>query len=154
MITIRKTTEESLDLILSAHQMAFGGNDEAELVKDLLNDISAHPLTSLMAFVDNEAAGHVLFTNVSFEPSSNLSARILAPLAVVPKFQKQGVGRKLIERGLQMLKEDGSDLVFVLGYPEYYSRFGFTPAGKRGFEATYPIDLKNADAWMVLALHV
>ncbi len=66
--------------------------------------------------------------------------------------QRQGIGGRLIETGLRLLEESGVDLVFVLGYPDYYSRFGFKPAGVQGLQATYPIPPQNADAWMVTEL--
>lgn len=53
---------------------------------------------------------------------------------------------------LTQLESQGVALVFVLGYPDYYSRFGFAPAGVQGFDAPYPILPKNADAWMVKEL--
>ena len=77
---------------------------------------------------------------------------MLAPLAVVPECQKQGVGGTLVKHGLELLSKSGVDLVFVLGYPEYYTRHGFAPAGVRGFDAPYPIPEKNSDAWMVFEL--
>jgi putative acetyltransferase len=70
----------------------------------------------------------------------------------VPDAQKQGIGGKLIRQGLELLSVSRVDLVFVLGHPEYYPRFGFTPAGRLGFEAPYPIPDKHANAWMVQAL--
>ena len=70
----------------------------------------------------------------------------------MPDIQKQGIGGRLIERGLQLLSRSGVDLVFVLGHPEYYPRYGFKPAGHLGFEAPYPIPDEHADAWMVQAL--
>ena len=78
---------------------------------------------------------------------------ILAPLAVVPSCQKQGVGGLLIAEGLQLLRERGAKLVFVLGHKEYYPRHGFIPgAEKLGFPAPYPILEKHADYWMAQAL--
>jgi putative acetyltransferase len=74
---------------------------------------------------------------------------ILAPLAILSNAQGKGIGGKLIEEGLSQLFESTVDLVFVLGHPEYYPRFGFEPAGVRGFEAPYPIPDKDASAWMV-----
>jgi putative acetyltransferase len=76
----------------------------------------------------------------------------LAPLGVLQASQLQGVGSLLVNRGLELLIEQGVDLVFVLGHPAYYPRFGFEPAGRFGFEAPYPIPEKNAEAWMVKAL--
>ena len=78
---------------------------------------------------------------------------ILAPLAVVPACQKQGVGGLLIAKGLELLRERGSRLVFVLGHNTYYPRFGFIPdAGKLGFPTPSPIPEQHADCWMVQPL--
>lgn len=150
---IREATESDLKDVLFIEREAFGRDEEAELVKELLDDPSAKPVLSLLAFIDNRAVGHILFTRTRLtNVEQNVSSVILAPLAVVPEVQKQGVGGKLINQGLKLLSETGTDLVFVLGHPEYYPRFGFQAAGHLGFEAPYPIPDKHADAWMVQAL--
>ncbi|MDJ0572256.1 MAG: N-acetyltransferase [Pleurocapsa sp. MO_192.B19] len=142
-----------LDDILFVERSAFGQDTEAELTRKLLNDPSAKPLLSLLAFKDDKAVGHILFTKARLtETPKTASIAILAPLAIVPDYQKQGIGGKLIERGLQILSKSGIDLVFVLGHPEYYPRHGFQPAGRLGFKPPYPIPEKHADAWMVQAL--
>jgi len=58
----------------------------------------------------------------------------------------------LIRAGLKQLTESGVDLVFVLGHPAYYPKFGFQAAGILGFEAPYPVSTEHADAWMVQTL--
>lgn len=122
-------------------------------MKDLLTDPSAKPLCSLLAFNKDRAVGHILFTSARLEGAKNgASISLLAPLAVLPGFQKQGIGGKLIEQGLQHLAKAGVDLVFVLGHPGYYPRYGFTPAGDKGFEAPFPIPEEHANAWMVQEL--
>lgn len=150
---IREATDPDLDDVLSVEKEAFGYDKEANLVKDLLNDPSARPLYSLLAFNDDRAVGHVLFTSARLEGTQNdVSISLLAPLAVIPDFQKRGVGGKLIEHGLQHLADSGVDLVFVLGHPDYYPRYGFKPAGIKGFDAPYPIPEEHANAWMVQEL--
>jgi len=149
---IRKALYSDLDNVLFVERAAFGSDEEANLVRDLLGDDSAKPIVSLLAFQENRAVGHILFTKACLESKAPLSISILAPLAVVPDAQKQGVGGKLIEYGLQVLLESGVDLVFVLGHPKYYPRYGFKPAGNLGFDTPYPIPDKNAEAWMVRAL--
>jgi len=54
----------------------------------------------------------------------------LAPVAVRPEFQKQGIGGELIREGLKVCLQLGYDSVIVLGHPEYYPKFGFEPASK------------------------
>lgn len=152
MMDIREAADSDLAATLAVENAAFGSTVEGELVRNLLNDPSAQPVLSLLAFINNEPVGHVLFTRVWLDSAPSLKLSILAPLAVVPAKQKQGIGKALVKHGLQVLTEGGTDLVFVLGHPEYYPRFGFRPAGIVGFEATYPILEKNAGAWMVQEL--
>lgn len=154
---IRKSTESDLNDVLHVEKQAFGndkGSEIAELVNELMSDPSAMPVLSLLAVNDDDrAVGHILFTTVRLaETEDSVSAAILAPLAVIPDAQNQGVGGQLIREGLRLLSESGCDLVFVLGHPGYYPRYGFRPAGVMGFDAPYPIPEKNADAWMVQEL--
>ena len=150
---IEQASDSNLQDVLHVERTAFGYDKEAELVRDLLQDPTASPHLSLLAFVDEQAVGHILFTSAQLEENPDAaSIALLAPLAVVTESQNQGVGGELIERGLQVLSESGTDLVFVLGHPGYYPRYGFEPAGRLGFTAPYPIPDENADAWMVQAL--
>lgn len=150
---IREASDSDLNDVLYVESLAFGHDQEAELVQNLLSDPSAKPILSLLAFENGVAVGHILFTSAHLTNKQNTKAiALLAPLAVVPDAQRQGIGGKLIARGLELLSQSGVDLVFVLGYPEYYSKHGFKPAIYLGFEAPYPIPNQHADAWMVQAL--
>jgi putative acetyltransferase len=149
---IRKALDRDLEAVLTVERAAFDTDEEANLVRDLLSDSSAMPAVSLLAFVEDRPVGHILFTRARLEPQTPPSIALLAPLAVVPASQRRGIGGALIEHGMGLLEEAGTDLVFVLGYPDYYSRHGFQPAGPLGFEATYPIAEEHADAWMVRPL--
>jgi putative acetyltransferase len=151
-IQIRNATPSDLNAALAVERAAFGAEEEARLVRDLLDDPSARPYLSLLAFLGDRAAGHILFTRAAIGGAPELAASILAPLAVVPDAQKRGIGGELIRHGLQLLAKTGVDLVFVLGYPTYYGRRGFQPAGRLGFAAPYPIPDKDSDAWMVKEL--
>ena len=78
---------------------------------------------------------------------------ILAPLAVKPEYQRQGIGGMLIRAGIERLQEKGSCLVFVLGHKEYYPEYGFIPdAARLGYPAPYPILEQFSDYWMVQAI--
>ena len=152
-LQIREAVETDLNDVLLIERLAFGYDKEAKLVRDLLHDPSAKPVLSLLAFKKDRAVGHILFTTARLSDTQNTaSIVILAPLAIVPDAQKQGIGGKLIDQGLELLSKSGVDLVFVLGHPEYYPRYGFKPAGHLGFEAPYPIPDEHAGAWMVQAL--
>jgi putative acetyltransferase len=151
-VMIREASASDLSDVLYVEREAFGSVEVPNLVRDLLEDSSARPLLSMLAFEGDQAVGHILFTKAILDTDDSLSISILAPLAVVPSRQKQGIGGKLIETGLKILKASGVELVFVLGHPEYYPRHGFSPAGIRGLHAPYPIPEKNAGAWMVQEL--
>lgn len=153
---IRKSKESEKSKILNIHTQAFGkkeGSDVTQLVTDLFDDETALPMLSLVAVDCDRLIGHILFTKVEVSGSENpVVAQLLAPLAVLPEDQSKGVGEKLINEGLRLLKESGTELVFVLGHPTYYPRCGFIPAGEKGYDAPYPIPEEHAGAWMVLGL--
>ncbi|WP_027709442.1 GNAT family N-acetyltransferase [Zooshikella ganghwensis] len=150
---IRESTDSDLADIINIHTEAFANDKEAELVVNLFNDQSAQPILSLLACVGDIAVGHILFTTCRLPCTvQKVSSVLLAPLAVIPSHQQQGVGGKLIKQGLETLSDRGADLVFVLGHPSYYPRYGFFPAGCQGLHAPYPIPEQHADAWMVQSL--
>ncbi len=153
---IRKSTAEDKAEIETVHIQAFGekeGTEIAELVNDLFEDETAFPLSSLVAVKNKKIVGHVLYTNATIrQPNKTVSAQLLAPLAVLPDVQNQGIGTQLVKEGLRQLQESGVELVFVLGHPDYYPRCGFSTAGDIGFETPYPLPEKNMAAWMVMEL--
>ena len=153
-VIIQEATTNNLSDILEINKLAFGSEDEANLVANLLKDDTADPCLSLLAFHKQKAVGHILFTRVYIDKQkSNPLCHILAPMAVLPNFQKQGIGGMLIKAGMEKLKEMGSQLVFVLGHITFYPQYGFiADAKKLGFPAPYSIPDEHADAWMVQPL--
>jgi len=155
-LDIRSSTDSDRKAIRDVHSDAFGAEDGPEivdLVDGLFEDPTARPYLSLVAESGRLVVGHILFTVVRIHSvNGEKSARILAPLGVVRQCQDQGVGGRLVDEGLRQLGESGVGLVFVLGHPGYYPRFGFEPAGALGLHAPYPIPSENADAWMMKSL--
>lgn len=148
---IREARDDEITAVLDVNRSAFGREDEARLVSDLLRDPSAQPVLSLVAVDDGRLVGHVLFTAATLEgDGKSLRCALLAPLAVIPSHQRAGVGRMLIEEGCARLAQQGVKLVFVLGDPGYYTRHGFSPAIPQGLKAPYPIEPEAA--WMVRSL--
>ena len=108
------------------------------------------PSVSLVAAEAGTVVGHVFFSPVGIEGERSESRAIaLAPLAVLPEQQKHGIGSHLVEAGLRACHELGEDVVFVLGHPTYYPRFGFEPAGERGLHYR---DISSDPAFMVVEL--
>ena len=129
------------------NQQAFGGLDEARIV-DLLRE-REKALVSLVAILKEQVVGHILFSQVALEPSHHDLRLIgLAPMAVLPGYQRQGIGTTLVEAGLQRCRELGFGAVVVLGHPAYYPRFGFSRASDFDLTNEYGED----EAFMVLEL--
>ncbi len=139
-IIIKETANNDLAVIFEIEKQAFGHDKEARLTEALLGDSTAKPVLSLLAFHNERAIGHILFTRVYINKISDNQPlmHILAPLAVIPEYQKRGIGRMLINSGLEKLKKTGSSLVFVLGHIGYYDRYGFVlDAAKLGYQAPF-----------------
>ena len=156
-LKIRETKPADLKDILNVISSAFSGDEEVdaikELVKNLLDDPTAQPSLSLLAFEDNKPVGYILFSKIYLKKNKDhISTSILCPLAVTTEEQNKGIGGELIKTGLEILNKSCVNIVFVLGHPEYYPRYGFSPAGCQGLEAPYPILEKNSDAWMLQTL--
>ncbi|OUD16188.1 GNAT family N-acetyltransferase [Thioflexithrix psekupsensis] len=153
--TVRQATALDNAAICQVMLSAFGASEGEEIVQlftQLQPDITAQPMLSLVAVEEEHIVGHILFTAAHIVPVTSMRAALLAPLAVHPARQNQGIGGQLITTGLALLLRQGVDVVFVLGYPAYYQKYGFIPAGEKGLSAPHPILPKNAGAWMVQAL--
>ena len=157
-IEIRETTKLDYEDIIKINRSAFKNYGEEEivtLVTDLLEDESAKPTISLIAFSDGKPAGHIIFSKAKIDNDKNdLSTYILAPMGVVKEYQKLGIGGKLINEGIKRLKELKTDVIFVLGHLDFYPRYGFIKNAIKeiGYEATYDIPEEHYDAWMYMPL--
>lgn len=148
-LTIRNTTDNDIAHIVGVHVRGFGYAKEAHLTAALLDDMTAEPTVSILALHDSEPVGHILFTRIRLNDKEDPLLHILAPLAVTPEYQRQGVGGILIQAGLEKLRAIGSQAVFVLGHKEYYPRHGFIPhAMRQGYQPPYPIPEENSVYWM------
>lgn len=133
---VRAETPADIEAIRAVNTAVFGGAQEATLVDTLRAD--GDLVLSLVAEVGGGIVGHVAFSRmqVNYEGSTE-SAVALAPVAVRPEHQRKGVGRTLVQSGLEQLTERGETLVFVLGEPEYYGRFGFSTGPAARFASPY-----------------
>jgi len=134
--------------IWAVNEAAFGGADEADLVDRLRAD--GHALVSLVAELGSHIVGHCMFSRMWIDTSAALVAAVaLAPVAVYPNHQCQGIGRRLIQRGLELLRDHGEKVVIVVGHPAYYPRFGFSTLSTECLESPFP-----REAFMALELTV
>jgi putative acetyltransferase len=138
LITIRAEKAEDIPAVRRVNELAFGRPDEAAIVDALRPAV--HPQVSLVAVEGNEVVGHIFFSPVLIEAEDvDSSAMGLAPMAVLPGYQRRGIGSQLVLEGLRECQRIGCDVVFVLGHPEYYPRFGFMPASQKGLRSEYTV---------------
>lgn len=147
MTAVRNEKSEDYSDVYRVNELAFERKNEANLVERLRH---IEPHISLVAVKDGKIVGHIFFSEVTLEPESgNLKAIGLAPMAVLPEFQDQGIGSQLVERGLEECRNQGFEIVVVLGHPKYYPRFGFTTAKEKEIDCEYDVP---DEAFMILEL--
>ena len=144
---IRAEKENDRSAVYAVYVAAFESPSEAKLV-DVLRQ-QAHPIVSLVAELDGWVVGHIMFSPVSLSEHPDVTLMGLAPMAVAPEHQRKGIGSALVRAGLERCRELGFSAVVVLGYPEYYPRFGFLPSRRFGIDSAYAVP---DEAFMVLEL--
>ena len=146
-ILIRRELPKDRDAIRSVNQAAFGNDAEANLV-DALRD-GGFVAVSLVAEIDGKVVGYIMFSRVMISGKTGiLESLSLAPMAVLPEFQRQRIGSKLVTVGLATCRALGHKIAVVLGHPEFYLRFGFSSELARPFESPFG----GGEAWMALEL--
>ena len=147
MFVIRTERPEDVADIRRVNLSAFESGAEADLVDALRQQ--AQPCVSLVAIGDATVVGHILFSPVTLSSAPGLPIMGLAPMAVVPERQRQGVGTALAHAGLEECRRLGAVAIVVLGHPAYYPRFGVTPASRFGLVSEYDVP---DEAFMALEL--
>ncbi len=138
MMVVRPEWTEDHESVRRVNELAFEQPIEADLVDALR--ANARPYISLVAVVDEQVVGHIFFSPVSIESESSVFIAMgLAPMAVLPEYQNQGIGSRLVREGLKECQRLGHGIVVVLGHANYYPRFGFTPASLKGLRSEYDV---------------
>jgi putative acetyltransferase len=141
-VVLRQERQADLADIFEINKAAFGQDNEAKLVDALRNNQTVFvPELSIVAIANNKIVGHILFTkiNIQDEQGNNYESLGLAPMAVRPESQKNGIGGRLIRKGLEVAKALGFKSVIVLGHEHYYPKFGFEPAVKWNIKSTFDV---------------
>jgi len=125
--------------------------DEHNLVDRLRDSDAFIPELSLVAEMESQIIGHIIFSRIKIVSDLDTSEEslALAPVSVLPEYQKKKIGASLIEKGHQIAKGLGFKSVILLGHPEYYPRFGYSKASNWGIKA--PFDVPDA-AFMAIEL--
>ena len=148
MAILRPEKRTDWTLIHEVNERAFGQPGEADLVDALRGTVE--PFISLVAEGDGRVVGHILFAPVTIESDDGASqAMALGPMAVLPEYQRQGIGSQLVRAGLEECRAIGQFVVFVLGHAGYYPRFGFEPARPKGLTCQWDVP---DEAFMVAEL--
>lgn len=151
MLTIRPETEQDYDDIYNVVKEAFRtathtNGDEQNLVTRLRANPAYIPELSLVARKDKVICGHIMFTEIKINEISEL---ILAPLSVLPKYQKQGIGTALVSEGHRIARKLGYGFSVLVGHADYYPRFGYRPAYEFGLSSSIEVP---SECFMVLNL--
>ena len=155
MITIReeeiKDYEEVEKVIEESFKTAeFTDNDEHNLVTRLRKSAEFIKELSLIAEDNNKIVGHILLTKAFIKDNNReYETLALAPLAILPDYQKIGIGKSLINKSIERARELGYKSIVVLGHEHYYPKFGFKKASNYGIKA--PFDVPD-EAYMILEL--
>jgi predicted N-acetyltransferase YhbS len=144
-ILCRQETPSDYSMVEELVEAAFenaphADHDEHKLVARLRKSEAFIPRLSLVAMLDGKIVGHVMLTKLIIDDSEkNHVSLTLAPVSVLPEFQRKGIGGKLVLSSLEIAQQIGYSSVVVLGHPEYYPRFGFTPASLWGIKSPFEV---------------
>ena len=154
MFSIRAATKLDRDNIREVHLLAFPGVEApvvAKLASNLLNEETSPETFALVAEIHSIVVGHIAFSPVTFDANKKLKGYILAPLGVMPKYQKCRIGSELIKSGMDQLSKKGVNVLFVYGDPNYYGKFGFKAETATNYLP--PFELKYSLGWLAIALN-
>ena len=139
--SIRPEQPDDIDAIAELHRAAFSGRAEAELVDAVRRSAFFVPALSLVADLNGQVVGHVLLSRVDLvtEAGDHAPFLALAPVAVAPMHQNNGVGTLLMRAATALAQARGEEAgIAVLGSPDFYGRFGFVDAAELGIGGPWP----------------
>ena len=150
---IRQYTESDSAAIEALFRSVFsqaGGEAEGELVgnvaKELMRETAEDDLHGFVAVEQEQIVGSIFFSRVTFEGNAVIECFLLAPVAIHSGFQRQGLGQKLINEGLNRLRDQQVNVVLTYGDPKYYCKVGFQSISHKVIRA--PFTLSQPEGWL------
>lgn len=148
---IRTAEEKDYDSIYTLVKAAFeraehSDGNEHDLVNAMRKGSAFVPELSLVAEIEKKIVGHIMFTKATVDNNEILA---LAPLSVLPEYQRNGIGTALIEEGNRIAKELGYGYSVVLGSETYYPRMGYLPADMFGIHPPFDVPVENFMAYRI-----
>jgi putative acetyltransferase len=131
---IRKEKEKDFDQIRNINDICFAGEYESKLIDNLRK--GSNFILSLVAEKNGKIIGHIMYSRIKIRDTYSTT---LAPMCVLPEYQKQGIGTKLIRESINYLKEMKEKSIIVLGHTDFYSRSGFEKASNFGVKFPFKI---------------
>lgn len=150
---IRKEEERHYEQVFKLVEQAFENEEYSDhreqfLVERLRKSKNFVAELSLVAEIENRIVGYILLTKIKIiNSNSSYNSLALAPIAVLPSYQGNGVGRHLIEFAHQKARELGFESIILLGHPTYYSKFGYSKASK--FDIQLPFDVPDENCMAI-----
>jgi predicted N-acetyltransferase YhbS len=138
-IIIRQETASDYKKVYEINKRAFNQENESKLIEKIRKGENYIPELSLVAEIEDNIVGHILFSKIKIVGDSNYDSLALAPVAVLPEYQKKGIGSKLVAKGLEKAKELGFNSIIVLGHKDYYLKFGFQRASEWGIQCPFRV---------------
>lgn len=148
---IRKEEPKDYEIIYSVVKDAFDSaehsdGNEQDLVNALRKGEAFIPDLSLVAEINGKIVGHIMFTRAKVGEDTVL---VLAPLSVLPEYQRKGIGISLIKEGHKIANKLGYAYSVVLGSQRYYPKTGYLPADKFGIKPSFDVPNENFMAYKI-----
>ena len=153
-MVIRDIQTTDLKAIYELINSAFSSNESNEInvfVSKLLAESISPNIKALVAERNDEVLGFISCSPIYLDSYESLTGYILAPLAVSPSHQKQGIGLALVNSAINVLKENNVDVLLVYGDPDYYNRFGFIRSDAECFVPPYRLAYPTGWLGMMLS---
>ncbi|WBL24127.1 GNAT family N-acetyltransferase [Zunongwangia sp. HGR-M22] len=148
-VTIRQEKQEDYNEVFKVIKASFlnesnSDHQEQFLVNRIRNSYAFVPELSMVAEVDKKIVGYIMLSEITIQNDKNkFPALALAPVAVLPEFQHNGIGSSLLQTAHDKAKELKYEVVLVLGHEEYYPRFDYEPAINFDIQAPFEVPKKN-----------